>query len=149
MFASAIIPLVLIGGWLFVVIWLLKHLASSFKKHPDEHTSLRTLKSTQELADIIKRVARELNANIEKVQDDPLGEYGNKDDIAVVLVGKTSNLYGNLTKSSWAVQIYIKDNGDSRTVDLVALSDQASAYYSGIETSESRDKCAIIAKKMQ
>lgn len=75
MFASVILPLVLVGEILALIIWLIKILISSMRKHPDEHLTMQTQKSTQELADQIKRVAGELGANIDKIQDDPLDQY--------------------------------------------------------------------------
>ena len=145
MFASAILPLVLVGGILALIIWLIKILVSSMKKHPDEHFAMQTQKSTQELADQIKRIAGELGANIDRIQDDPLGQYGTTCEIAVVLSAKNRDVIG----SNWAVQIYIADAGDVRNIELVALSEQAGAYYGGIKISESRAKSEIIASRLK
>ena len=140
-----LIVFLIIGGLIFAIVWLLKVLVSSMKGHPDEHFTIQTQKSVQELADQIKRIAGELGANVEKIEDDPLGKYGDSSEIAVVLSGKNRDLIG----SSWAVQIYVGDAGDRRNILLIALSDKASGYYGGIKISESRAKCELIASRLK
>lgn len=137
--------LVLIGGILVAIIVLIKILISSLRKQPDEHRTMQTTKSVQELENQIKRVAVDLGASIERVEDSSYGVYDETYVIAIVLFGKNRDLIG----SKWAVQIYVKDHGNARNIELVALSERANAHDGGIKLSESKAKCEFIASKLK
>ena len=138
---GAIIVIVL----LVILGWLIKVLISSMKKHPDEHQTLHSRKSVQEVADEIRGIVGEFGASIEKIENDPLGNYGVENDIAVVLHGRNHDLVG----SEWAVQIYANDcNGNGSDIELVALSQSASGTYGGINIAESRAKKDLIVSRL-
>lgn len=130
---------------LAVIIFLMIILFRAIKKHPDEQTTVHTQRSVQELADRIRDVARELRADIQRIEDDPMGKYGASYEIAVVLSGRNIDLI----QSDWAVQVYVLDDGNERRVELLALSEAATMHYGGIKISASRAKCKIIADRLK
>lgn len=139
---GAVIVIVLLA----LLVWLVGLLIKMTRKHPNEHTTFRTSKSAQEVADEIRKVAGELGAGIEKIEADPLGEYGPADDIAVVLFGKNKDVI----RSDWAVQVYAKSNEENGCdIELIALSQQARGTYSGTNIEESRAKCELIASRLR
>ena len=131
---------------LFAVhVWLIAMLVRSMKKHPNEQRRIQSAKSAQEIADEIKRFAAENEAEIDKIEDDPLEKYSEQYDIAVVVYGKNKDLM----RSHWAVQLFVKENEvTGSTVDMVALAQAASGYNSGIRIEESRAKCEALAQRI-
>lgn len=137
---------IVVAGLLAIIVWLIGLLIKMTKKHPDEHQTFKTQKSAQEVADVIRMAAGELDAEIGKIDEDPLGNFGTAYDVAVVLFGKNNDLI----RSDWAVQVYAKGNeSNGCDIELVALSQQASGTYSGINIEESRAKSAYIASRLR
>ena len=137
--------MILVVILLALLAWLVAKLVKMMKQTPDEHQMFKSSKSVQEIADEIKRIAAEVGADIEKIQSDPLGNYGSSSDIAVVLHGKGRGMLGGL----WGVQVYVDDNdGNGSDVELVALGQQGSSMYSWVNIDESRAKCEFIAGRL-
>ena len=92
-----------------------------------DSTELVTDKSLQQIANGIREAASVLNAQVDELNDDTLGKFGDKCDIEVVLSGNVG-LFSGLkhfrpggANNIWGVQVFVSDLGDKRHIELIAL----------------------------
>ncbi|MBR2257113.1 MAG: hypothetical protein IJ899_07190 [Blautia sp.] len=98
---------------------------------------LTTRLSLNDIASEIKAFASAHKyVSIEKtVNDDPLGGFGGPDpDISLVVIGEIT------VAAQWAFQIHVYNNGENRSVDLIALGDDWKDTFSIGATNYYRNK---------
>lgn len=134
---------------LIALIWVVIYITSGKKEELSEHTVIKTKKSVQEVVDSLRQSSSMLKANVDKIQDDPFGEYGVTTDVAVVLHGSAKS------QDIWVVQVYVTATEDGCHVDLIALGENLPSAYTGsvytgrIDMKTSRRNKDIIAGILQ
>lgn len=106
-------------------IWALVYLTSGKRNQKSDSRTVRTDRSIEEVANILRQAAQEMRASVDKLEDDPLGKFGVQDDLAVVLYGEERGL----SRDMWAVQVYARKNENGCEVELVAMGEGLSAGY--------------------
>ena len=93
-----------------------------------ESAEFKTQKSLQELTQILRRAANQLDAQVQAIRDDdPLGGFDLQPNLAVALSGKIGFLGGlkhfrnGSAHDTWGVQVYVYDKGVERQVELIAV----------------------------
>ena len=130
-------------------IYALFYLTSGKVNQKTDSVTIKTEMSIQEVVDQLRKTASELKANVDKIQDDPFGQYGSSENVAVVLHGEERGL----NKDVWAVQVYVNVVDHGCQIELVAVGEGLSAGYTGtyytgrINLSGSKKRRDIIASK--
>lgn len=134
----------------FILVVILLYLSSGKIKQKTENRILQTDRDIQEVANLLKQIAAELRANVDKIADDPFGKFGSSEDLAVMLYGEERGL----SRDVWVVHVYVTALEKGCKVELVALGEGLSAGYSGsyyrgrIKLSSSRKRMDIIANRL-
>lgn len=143
-----IIALVIAVVMLWAVIWLWKVIINSATggKHKNKNITFMSSQNVQSIANQLRKVAAELGAQVEKIEDnDPLGNQGAQEDIAVVLSGGNKGM----GFKPWAVQVYVQNAGDKSRVELVALSSSTTMASFGMKMETSMKYLDIIANRIK
>ena len=111
----------------------------------DSFEELKTFKSVDEIAEILRNLAYELKADVDEIEMEfnPLDRYtgARPYDLAVVFSGRLGFLGGfkhfraGAAHDIWGVQIYVQDEGDHRLVLLNALGESGFANWLGAKGS--------------
>ena len=57
-------------------IWALVYLTSGKRNQKSDSRTVRTDRSIEEVANILRQAAQEMRASVDKLEDDPLGKFG-------------------------------------------------------------------------
>ena len=88
-----------------------------------------TKRSLQEISNILRNGASQIKArNVEKLEDDPFGSFGQAPDIAIGMNGMNPLGFGT---RGWGIEVYVTDLGNAREVQMVALGDGVRSKMSG------------------
>ena len=91
--------------------------------------SFKTTKTLQEISNILRNGASQIKArNVEKLEDDPFGSFGQAPDIAIGMNGMNPLGFGT---RGWGIEVYVTDLGNAREVQMVALGDGVRSKMSG------------------
>ncbi|MEY8392564.1 hypothetical protein AALA98_14605 [Lachnospiraceae bacterium 45-W7] len=139
---------------LFLIILILLiailYLTSGKTNQKTENRTIHTSRNVQEIANLLRQIANEMRANVDKIEDDPFGKFGSSEDLAIMLSGEERGL----SRDVWAVQVYVTTTTNGCDVELVAIGEGLSAGYSGtyyhgrIKLASSRKRINIIAARL-
>lgn len=143
-----------IGMILFIIILILivaiAYLTSGKINQKTDGRTIHTDKNVQEVADTLRQISGELRANVDKIKDDPFGEFGSSEDLAIMLSGEERGL----SRDVWAVHVYVTAAANGCNVELIALGEGLSAGYSGtyyrgrINLASSKKRRDMIATRL-
>ena len=135
---------------IIVLLAIIAYLTSGKVNQKTENRTLHTNRDVQEVVNLLRQIANEMRANVDKIEDDPFGKFGSSEDLAVMLSGEERGL----SRDIWAVQVYVSATDNGCDVELVAIGEGLSAGYSGtyyrgrIKLSSSKKRRDIIAARL-
>lgn len=135
---------------IIVLLAIIAYLTSGKVNQKTENRTLHTNRDVQEVANLLRQIANEMKANVDKIEDDPFGKFGSSEDLAILLSGEERGL----SRDVWAVQVYVAETANGCDIELVAIGEGLSAGYSGtyyhgrIKLASSRKRMNAIAARL-
>ena len=120
---------------IIVLLAIIAYLTSGKVNQKTENRTLHTNRDVQEVANLLRQIANEMRANVDKIEDDPFGKFGSSEDLAILLSG-------------------VAETANGCDIELVAIGEGLSAGYSGtyyhgrIKMASSRKRLNMIAARL-
>ena len=97
---------------IIVLLAIIAYLTSGKVNQKTENRTLHTNRDVQEVANLLRQIANEMRANVDKIEDDPFGKFGSSEDLAILQSGEERGL----TRDVWAVQVNVAETANGSDI---------------------------------